>query len=83
MLKHNLRRSPLVGVFQVGVAFEAGFVEVEEPAGFVVGDAAFGDGALGGRAEPVEQGVGVELHVLEHLADRVAVDHRVEGRPGW
>ena len=64
--------------FQVGVALEAVFVEAEHAAGFRVVDAAVADRGFDVGAELRDQRFGVELDVVEHFADRVALDHRVE-----
>ena len=59
---------------------QAVFVEAEELAGAFVVDAALADGRLDVGAQLAEQHLGVELDVVEHLADGVALDQRVEPR---
>ena len=53
-------------------------VELEEPPGLFVADAAFTNGELDVVAQLSHERLGVELDVIEHFLDRVPLDHRVE-----
>ena len=58
---------------------QAVFVEAQEAAGLLVVHAALADGGFDVAAAACASSVsGVELHVVEHLADGVALDDRLE-----
>ena len=64
--------------FQIGVAVQAVFVEAKQLAGALVVDAAFAHRGLDVGAQLPEQHLGIELDVVQHLADGVALDQRIE-----
>src|ERR1039458_3240303 len=68
----------LVYVFQVRVAVQTLFVEVEEGSAFFVGEAAFAERGFDIAAQHGDQDVGRELDVVQHLADGIALNHRIE-----
>ena len=57
---------------------QAIFVEAKEAARAFVVDAALTDGGLHVRPKLAQQHLGIELYVVENLADGVALDQRVE-----
>ena len=65
-------------LFHVRVAFQPRLVEVQQLPRFLERDLARADGALDVLAHAGGQLVGRVLHVVQHLADRVALDDGVE-----
>ena len=65
-------------LFQIRIAVQRFLIELEEPAGFLVAEAVFADGDFDGGLQPRDQVARLELDIVEHFADRVAFDHRLD-----
>ncbi len=72
------RLARLLVRLEVGVPLEAPLIEPQKPAGFFIGDPRFADRQLHRCAKLAAKSLGAELDVVEHLADGVALDHRLE-----
>src|SRR5262245_56495429 len=70
--------SALARLFQIGIALETFFVELEQATGLLVRDASFADGELDVVAQLAHQHLRIELDVVEDLAHGVPLDHGVE-----
>src|ERR1051326_8322162 len=70
--------TPLVHDFEIRVAVQALFVELQQRAALFVRHLAFAQRALHVAAQLRHQRLAVELHVLQHFLDGIALDHRIE-----
>ncbi len=57
---------------------ESIFIKPEQPTGFLVVQPVLTDGHFDRLSQLAQQRVGIKLHVVEHLAHRVALDDRLE-----
>src|SRR4051812_12826662 len=64
--------------FEVGVAVEARFVEAQQPPGGLVVQAAASHRRFDVEAQLCRERFAVEFDVVQHLANRVALDHGIE-----
>ena len=65
-------------VFQVSVAVQSVLIVAEQVAGLLVSEPPFPHRQFHVAAQTRDQRIRLELHVVQHLANRVAFDHGVE-----
>src|ERR1700733_11786120 len=65
-------------LFEVRVAVEALFVEFEQPPGFFVADLSVAQRHLDVPPKLLEQHLGIELDIIQHLAHGIAANDRIQ-----
>src|ERR1022692_2020560 len=71
---------PLVRIFEIRVTVQPVFVKAQQASGLLVAEPSFANRRLHALAQSREQIIRLELHVIQYLANRIALDHFVQNR---